>query len=40
MGQEGRLPEVYVAARELMAEAIATWQEALLRFVPASRAGS
>ena len=32
-----RLPESYVAARELTAEAIATWQEALLRFVPASR---
>lgn len=31
------LPEVYVAARELTAEAIATWQEALGRFAPASR---
>jgi len=32
-----RLPEIYVAARELTAEAVATWQEALSRFVPASR---
>jgi len=32
-----RLPEIYVAARELTAEAVATWQEALPRFVPASR---